>query len=74
MSPLIERTCRPDATHRPRDTASTRGHVEDVGDVVADPRQCAEVDFGEAEPAMVRSASGSVVPEADGRAAQSAIG
>ncbi len=48
MSPLIERTCRPDAI-TVRATFSTAAVVEDVGDVVADAGQSAEVDLGEAE-------------------------
>ena len=49
MSPLIERTCRPDAMTSCARPSSTAAHVEDVGDVVADSGQRAEVDLGEAE-------------------------
>ena len=48
--------------------------VEDVGHVVADRRQCAEVDLGEAEFGDGRQRFRQrLVPEADGRAAQSAV-
>ena len=66
MSPLIERTCRPDAIDGARDVVDG-GHVEDVGDVVADARQCTEVDLGEAEAGDGRQGLGQrLVPEADG--------
>ena len=44
-----------------------RGHVEHIGDVVADTWQGAEVDFGEAEPNDRRQRIGQrLMPEADG--------
>ena len=48
MSPLIERTRRPERVHGGGDGVDRRS-VEHVGDVVADPGQRAEVDLGEAQ-------------------------
>ena len=59
MSPLIDRTAQPGRDDCARDILDC-GHVEDVGDVVADPRQGAEVDLGEAQARrLLASASGS---------------
>ena len=66
MSPLIERTCRPDRDDGARDLLDG-GHVEDVGDVVADPWKGAEVDLEEAESSDRGQSFGQLLmPEADG--------
>ena len=48
MSPLMERTRRPEAATVGRDGVDGGG-VEHIGDVVADAGQRAEVDLGEAQ-------------------------
>ena len=73
MSPLTERTRSPEAATLGCHVCDG-GQVQFIGDVVADAGQGAEVDFLEAEVRDRAERRGQVlVPEADGRAAESGV-